>query len=133
MSKSVSNATWLYWAPPNVGLVNRNGSEVLFGGEPVPGQTFLYAGPSKSSSAELMQPVIFTSNESLAGRHRSLSSSGDLSVALLPLQVPSSLTALQYSKCPISSETETLRVCEVHSILVCGVEVEYIGWNVYGL
>src|ERR1700730_14912923 len=45
---------------------------------------------------------------------------------------PSPSTALQYSKCPISSEKATLYECAAHGTRVCSLEVAYMGWKSYG-
>src|SRR5262245_22972008 len=55
--------------------------------------------------------------------------SGKLDALQLP---PNELTALQYSKWPISSENATLYECAAHSTRVAGVDVLNIGWNAYG-
>ena len=52
--------------------------------------------------------------------------------SLLLVHIPSSSTALQYSKWPISSENATLYEWAAHGTRVCSLEVEYIGWKAYG-
>src|SRR5215472_5345942 len=47
--------------------------------------------------------------------------------------VPSALwTCGQYSKWPISSENATLYECAAHGTRVCSLDVEYMGWKLYG-
>src|SRR5258705_10830290 len=39
----------------------------------------------------------------------------------------------QYSKWPISSAYDTLYECAAQGTRVCSLDVEYIGWNAYGV
>jgi hypothetical protein len=72
----------------------------------VPGHSGWYETPSKSLSVA-MQPVIGTRSESAALKQPSSSPSSSDSL-LLVHSPPSDAMALQYSKCPISSEKATL-------------------------
>src|SRR5690349_24328926 len=77
-----------------------------------------------------MQPEIGTSSESAALKQPVSSSSSEGS----PLLVQSpALTALQYSKWPISSENATLYECAAHGTRVCSLEVAYSGWKAAGM
>ena len=97
----------------------------------VPGQTFWYETPSKSLSVP-MHPPIGTSSEK-AGEKQPRSSPSMLPSLLLVQRPPSRATVLQYSKWPISSEKATLYECAAHGTRVCSLDVEYIGWNAYGV
>src|SRR5205814_622036 len=76
-------------------------------------------GPSKPSFCPL-QPDTGTSKDRLAGKQATSSASvGSWSPGApsRPVQVPSAaLTAEQKSKCPISSENDTLPVCAAHNV-----------------
>src|SRR5580704_16356091 len=76
--------------------------------------------------------------ESPPGRQKKSSASDGSLFAPTPssppeLQPRELFTALQKSKCPISSENATLYVCAAHGTRVSGLEVEYIGWKLYGM
>src|SRR5579875_116872 len=78
--------------------------------DPVPGQSFRYGGPSKSSSVP-RQPLIGYSVDCEAAKQpkSSLSSDPFFSDTPAAVQVPVLVsTRLQYSKWPISSENATL-------------------------
>src|SRR5690349_1032076 len=151
--RSASNATrsklrsspWLELVPSSTarksGLVKRIGaawtcrsSAALVN---VPGHVLEYSGPSKSASVEV-QPVRFTSVD-CAPVKQPRSSSAPESVAsrsCTPSTVQrrlAGLTALQYSKWPISSENATLYECAAHGTRVCSLEVAYSGWKAAGM
>src|SRR5947208_2760400 len=76
-----------------------------------------------------MQPPMRTSREKAELKHGTSSSFAPGSAQTSP----STGTLLQYSKCPISSENATLYECAAHGTRVCSLDVEYIGWNPYGV
>src|SRR5262245_19956903 len=78
-----------------------------------------------------MHPPIGTRSETAAEKHLA-SSPSMLPSLLLVHSRPSESTVLQYSKCPISSEAATLYEWAAHGTRVCSLEVEYIGWKLYG-
>src|SRR5919206_807459 len=100
----------------------------------VPGQSFWYEGPSKSSS-DARQPLMCTTQASLPGTQKLWSSSSSRpfgSSAPAFAQLKSGVSSRQCSKCPISSENEMFTVCADH-VFPRGFAVLYSGWNAYGL
>src|SRR5260370_37947187 len=115
------------------GLVNRIEDGTRVGSLPGdPGQVSWYGTPSKSASVPA-HPVIWM-RVVLAALKQKLSSSVPLLVvsrSCTPsvVQFPKKLTALQYSKCPISSENAMLYEWAAHGTRVCSLAVLYIGWK----
>ena len=88
-----------------------------------------------------MQPAVGTKippkKKGLPGRvskqttsSSSIIPSGSLTPAAVQLKVESTL--LQYSKCPISLEKPTFKACAVQKTRVASLDVEYMGWKLYG-
>ena len=76
-----------------------------------------------------MQPPTCTSSENAGLKHVDVV----LSAVGSAQSPPSTGIVEQYWKCPISSEAATLYECAAHGTRVCSLDVEYIGWNAYGL
>src|SRR6267142_1736331 len=81
-----------------------------------------------------MQPPIWIRSD--ASGLKQLASSPSfllLSPAAGLTHLPWTLAWPQYSKWPISSENATLYEWAAHGTRVCSLDVEYIGWNAYGV